>query len=68
MRQVRVGTKSDTPYTLRLKAEDFLRMAGEISDAPSCEALKKLADDYMARALELEGTPAIPAAAPPVPG
>ena len=62
VRQVRVGTESDTPHTLRLKAKDFLRMAGETRDTPAYEALKKLADDYMARALELEGTPPILAA------
>ena len=63
MRQVRVGTESDTPHTLRLKAKDFLRMAGEARDTPSYEALKKLADDYTARAHELESAAAIPIAA-----
>ena len=58
MRQVRVGTESDTPHTLRLKAKDFLRMAGETRDTQAYETLKKLADDYAARAFELENAPA----------
>jgi hypothetical protein len=58
VKQVRVGTESDTPHTLRLKAKDFLRMAGETRDTQAYETLKKLADDYAARAFELENAPA----------
>jgi hypothetical protein len=54
VRPVGVGTAADTSYSLRMKAKEFLRLAGEARDETAYDELKKLADAYMARALELE--------------
>jgi hypothetical protein len=61
-----VGTSSDNSYSLRMKAKEFLRLAGEARDQITYGELKKLADAYMARALEVEqsgaAAPAVAAA------
>jgi hypothetical protein len=62
VKPVSVGTAADTPHTLRMKAKEFLRMAGEARDPHAYEGLKKLADDYMARAMDIESGATTPAA------
>jgi hypothetical protein len=50
----RIGTPADTPTSLRLKAADFLRMAGETRDLALSEELRLVSALYQERAVELE--------------
>jgi hypothetical protein len=49
----RVGTASDNPHSLRMKAPDFRRMAAGARAAGSADDLLSLALEYEARAAEM---------------
>ena len=43
-----------------MKAREFLRLAAEAREPVAYAELKKLADDYMSRAMEMETPPTAP--------
>jgi hypothetical protein len=47
-------TVEDTPYSLRSKAREFLRLATEAKEPEMVEELSRLAQAYAARAREIE--------------
>ena len=49
-------TVAHTPASLRRKAEEFLRLAAAAHDPVAWQELKLLADSYLQRARELEGS------------
>jgi hypothetical protein len=58
-----VGTSADTPITLRLKAAEFLRLAGTSRNEMVIEELKRLSAAYLEGAgkMEIERAAAPPA-------
>jgi hypothetical protein len=54
VRPVKTGTLADTPHSLRRKAQEFLRLAGEAKTPEAYQELTQLADRYMRRSWELE--------------
>jgi hypothetical protein len=50
----RIGTSADTPVSLRMKAAEFMRIAGETHDLDLSEELRLVATLYTERADEVE--------------
>jgi hypothetical protein len=61
VRPTTAGTSADTPYSLRLKAAEFLRLSAETKNPVMREELGRLAASYLdgARKLERANTRAI---------
>ena len=58
MRAFEIGKLPETPHSLRLKAQEFARMAEAARDPAIAEELQLLAERYIARASELEAAAA----------
>jgi hypothetical protein len=58
VRSFEIGKLPDTPHSLRLKAQEFARMAEAARDPAIAEELQLLADRYNARASEVEAAAA----------
>jgi hypothetical protein len=63
----RIGTPADTPASLRRKAAEILRMAGDTHDLEVSEELRLVATLYMERAAELEKSTPVPVVSTPAP-
>jgi hypothetical protein len=57
VKRATVGTSADTPHSLRMKAKEFRRLAGEERDPAIQLELQRFAAGYEARAAELETAP-----------
>ncbi|HEY0521906.1 MAG TPA: hypothetical protein VGD08_00850 [Stellaceae bacterium] len=60
VRKAKVGTATDTPTSLRLKAAEFLRMAGETQFPDMADELRTLCQRYLERAAEMEAAQVAP--------
>jgi hypothetical protein len=54
VRPTRVGTNADTSHSLRMKAREFLRLAGEARDPIVVTELNNLAQEYDRQAERLD--------------
>lgn len=64
----RIGTSADTVASLRRKASEILRMAGETHDLDLSEELRLVATLYMERAAELEKSAPVAVVSTPASG